>query len=119
LEGCDHALIEILSQHLPGVTEEKHDNASHRLAMSQPRYEPSTSRALPLDQPALIVNRVRHKKIEIHLTPVGFFIDRLCGVVVWVPGYRSRGPGFHSPHYQAFLRPGGSGAGSTQPHADN
>jgi hypothetical protein len=26
----------------------------------------------------------------------------LCGVVVRVPGYRSRGPGFHSRRYQIF-----------------
>jgi hypothetical protein len=27
---------------------------------------------------------------------------RLCGLVVRVPGYRSRGPGFDSRHYQIF-----------------
>jgi hypothetical protein len=27
-------------------------------------------------------------------------IDRLCGLVVRVAGYRSRGPGFDSLHYQ-------------------
>jgi hypothetical protein len=29
-------------------------------------------------------------------------LDRLCGLVARVPGYRSRGPGFHSRHYQIF-----------------
>jgi hypothetical protein len=29
-------------------------------------------------------------------------IDRLCGLVVRVPGYRSRGPGFDFRHYQIF-----------------
>jgi hypothetical protein len=29
-------------------------------------------------------------------------IDSLCGLVVRVPGYRSRGPGFDSRHYQIF-----------------
>jgi hypothetical protein len=29
-------------------------------------------------------------------------IDRLCGLVVRVPGYRFRGPGFDSWRYQIF-----------------
>jgi hypothetical protein len=38
---------------------------------------------------------------------VEFFFERLegdglCGLVVRVPGYRSRGPGFHSRRYQIF-----------------
>jgi hypothetical protein len=28
--------------------------------------------------------------------------DRLCGLVIRVPGYRSRGPGFYSRRYQIF-----------------
>jgi hypothetical protein len=30
------------------------------------------------------------------------FMDRLCGLVVRVPGYRSRGPAFDSRRYQIF-----------------
>jgi hypothetical protein len=30
------------------------------------------------------------------------FNDRLCGLVVRVPGYRYRGPGFDSRGYQIF-----------------
>jgi hypothetical protein len=29
-------------------------------------------------------------------------MDHLCGLVVRVPGYRSRGPGFNSQCYQVF-----------------
>jgi hypothetical protein len=29
-----------------------------------------------------------------------YISDRLCGLVVRVPGYRSRGPGFYSRRYQ-------------------
>jgi hypothetical protein len=31
-----------------------------------------------------------------------FLKDRLCGLVVRVPSYRSRGPGFDSRRYQTF-----------------
>jgi hypothetical protein len=41
------------------------------------------------------------------------FNDRLCGLVIRVPGYRSRGPGF--PALPDFLRSSGSETGPTQP----
>jgi hypothetical protein len=31
-----------------------------------------------------------------------YLIDHLCGLVVRVPGYRSRGPGFDPQRYQIF-----------------
>jgi hypothetical protein len=46
-------------------------------------------------------------------------VDRLCGLVVGVPGYRSRGPGFDCRHYKIFERSSGSGTGSTQPREYN
>jgi hypothetical protein len=44
--------------------------------------------------------------------PVFFYIYRLYGLVVRVPGYRSRGPGFDSRHYQIFLEVVGLERGS-------
>jgi hypothetical protein len=32
----------------------------------------------------------------------GYFVGHLCGLVVRVPGYRSRGSGFDSLRYQIF-----------------
>jgi hypothetical protein len=40
--------------------------------------------------------------------------DRFCGLVVRVPGYRSRGPGSIPGNITDFLRSSGSGTGSTQ-----
>jgi hypothetical protein len=34
-------------------------------------------------------------------------LDRLCGLVVRVSGYRSRGPGFDSRPYHIFCEEGG------------
>jgi hypothetical protein len=41
--------------------------------------------------------------------------DCLCSLVVRVPGYRSRGPGFNSQHSQILWEVSGPGTGSTQP----
>jgi hypothetical protein len=47
--------------------------------------------------------------VSVNLTKKGYWkmstvcvTDRLCGLVVRVLGYRSRGPGFDSQHYQIF-----------------
>jgi hypothetical protein len=51
------------------------------------------------------------KQLEYNICNLYTGGDRLCGLVVRVPGYRSRGPG--------FLRSSGSGTGSTQPRECN
>jgi hypothetical protein len=39
--------------------------------------------------------------IKYYINP-NFVLNRVCGLVVRVPGYRSRGPGLNSRHYQIF-----------------
>jgi hypothetical protein len=46
-------------------------------------------------------------------------LDRLCGLVIRIPGYRSRGPAFDSRALPDFLSSSGSETGSTQPREDN
>jgi hypothetical protein len=45
--------------------------------------------------------------------------DRLCGLVVRVPGYRFRGPGSVPGANRFFLISSGPGTGFTQPREDN
>jgi hypothetical protein len=45
-----------------------------------------------------------------------FIFDRLCGLVLRVPGYRSGGPWFDS---QALQKSSGSGTGPTEPRDYN
>jgi hypothetical protein len=44
--------------------------------------------------------------ILINLNREGWLRDRLCGLVLRVSGYRSRGSGFDSPPYQIFWEVG-------------
>jgi hypothetical protein len=44
----------------------------------------------------------KHNPYSLHNIIYAPDIDRLCGLVVRVPGYRSRGPGFDSWRYQIF-----------------
>jgi hypothetical protein len=45
---------------------------------------------------------LRHYILNILFISNIVFADRHCDVVVRVPGYRCRGPGFDSRHYQTF-----------------
>jgi hypothetical protein len=47
-----------------------------------------------------------------------YIIDRLCGLVVRVPGCWTRGPCFWFPALPYFLRSSASGTGSTLPRED-
>jgi hypothetical protein len=51
--------------------------------------------------------------LHIFLITVLWQVDRLCGLVVRVLGYRSRGPGFFAA-LPDFLRSSGFGTGATQ-----
>jgi hypothetical protein len=53
----------------------------------------------------------RYLKLNMRLNKETVISDRLCGLVVRVPGYRSRRP--------EFLRRSGSGTGSTEPRQYN
>jgi hypothetical protein len=56
----------------------------------------------------------------VYFTTLSVSQDRLCGLVVSVPGYKSRGPGsIPGATRFFFLRSSGSGTGSTQPRDDN
>jgi hypothetical protein len=61
----------------------------------------------------------RWKGTRVILLLLMSFCDRLCGLVVRVRGYRSRGPGAIPGATRFFLRSSGSGTGSTQPRDDN
>jgi hypothetical protein len=54
-----------------------------------------------------------HFAMDQHLRTSTVFLDRFCGLVVRVPGYRFRDPG-SIPALTDFLRSSGSGTGSTQ-----
>jgi hypothetical protein len=48
------------------------------------------------------VTQVEIKLLTLYMTTVISVSDRLCGLVVTVPAYRFRGPGFDSRRYQIF-----------------
>jgi hypothetical protein len=58
------------------------------------------------------------KRTKMAITMTFLLFNRLCGLVVRVPGYRSRGPGL-TPGAIRFLRSSGSRTGSTQPREYN
>jgi hypothetical protein len=59
---------------------------------------------------------IENNNMEYTYLRMAVMLDRLCGLVVRVPDYRSR---VRFPALPDFLRSSGSGRGSTQPHEDN
>jgi hypothetical protein len=57
---------------------------------------------LPTEDLNLQLKFVEDLYLQQFLDPMLSFTDRLCGLVVKIPGYRSRGHGFDSQHYQIF-----------------
>jgi hypothetical protein len=45
---------------------------------------------------------INYEQINANKITINIMNDLLCGLVVRVPGYRSRGPGFYSRRYQIF-----------------
>jgi arylsulfatase A-like enzyme len=64
------------------------------------------------DRLLIIVGAVMFSQHDLHK------LIGLCGLVVRVPGYRSRGPGSIRT-LPDFLKSNGSGTGCTQPREDN
>jgi hypothetical protein len=60
----------------------------------------------------------KQKENPLFLTSSIYSLDCLCGIVVRVPGYRSRGLG-SIPGVPHFLKSSGSGTGYTQPSEYN
>jgi hypothetical protein len=50
----------------------------------------------------LNIASVAQEKLEDVFSRTVFSLDCLCGLMVRVAGYRFRGPGFYSRHYQIF-----------------
>jgi hypothetical protein len=60
----------------------------------------------------------RSLPVTLKLAVTEEYNDRLCGLVVRVSGYRSRGAWFDFRIYKVFLRSRGSGTGSSQPREE-
>jgi hypothetical protein len=74
LEGRTRGLIEALSRHLPGGTEEIHENPQSGYPVSRPRFEPRTSRiriksvaAMPTRSVDLLCSVITRVKLTRHL----------------------------------------------------
>jgi hypothetical protein len=66
-----------------------------------PTHRTTTTYRIPEEYNMNLQSR-EHQEIYTGCEIIGYDLDRLCVLVVRVPGYRSRGPGFDSRRHQIF-----------------
>ena len=86
------------------------------MKVKQSRYRPVVAQRVPgsyIHRMVVRLSALRTGRLYPHKIPLVLIsVDRLCGLVVRVSGYRYRGLGFDSRRYQIFLSGSGSASAS-------